>query len=152
MEANKRRCIIGIKKGISPNGHEYGWVLESLNPCCKTFEKWFENTGNHKKTFFNQPNSKENNGFCLVTRGSLPTLVLRVDIEGGSPRFPSIREDEVNYCLFCSTKIEIRTVKIVELRKRTREIPDGFEEVVLHPKPELEEDPATKLYGVRSDL
>ena len=119
-----KTCVIGIKQGIT-HGYTYGWVFEELTPCCQTFSIWFQDTGNLKLRTFNHPGSEEKSGLSLVTRGSEPALVLKAQ-----------REDAIKYCPFCAAKIEIKVVKVIELRNKFRQERDGFEEIVLHPKSE----------------
>jgi|SRR3989344_3216252 len=130
----EKTCIVGLTRGIS-GAFEYGWHFEELTACCEQFRRWFE-TGNRKLTTFNQASGEENNGFNLVTRANQPSLVLRVKT-GEVPAGPFITEDRINFCPFCATRVEVKVVKVVELKDKFEKKRVGFEEIVLHPKPEV---------------
>lgn len=126
-------CTIGIKNGIGPSGFLHGWVLESLDPCCRTFMIWFEDTGNTKITSFNlHPTHQERNGFNLTSSRSEPALELRIDNDP-SMICKVVSVNNINFCPFCGSKIEIKIVKTVKLVDKFEQKRVGYEEVVLHP-------------------
>ena len=102
-------------------GHSYGERFDRLEGCCDKFEYWFVHTGNTKYRSFNSRYPEERSGINLTTRGVL-SLILRLK----DPFY----EDWIKFCPFCGAKIVLKCTKSVELKPKTKEVPDGYEEVI----------------------
>ncbi|MDP3792241.1 MAG: hypothetical protein Q8Q89_00775 [bacterium] len=121
----ERKCVIGFKRAFSSDTHHlYGNVFDKLEPCCDQFKRLFFDTGHQKFNNFNS-HLDERDGLNLVTRGSVLTLVLRISRTPGV-----IYEERVESCPFCGVKIEVKCTKSVELRPRTKQVPDGYDEEI----------------------
>ncbi len=114
MDQNQKTCTINLKSAHLPNGYSYGKRFESLEECCPQFKRWFNDTGGHKPTNFNQ-RSEYKDGFCLVSRGGEYVLVLRVTTSE-SEFMTTAAEDPIKFCPFCGSPVVIKVTGYVELR------------------------------------
>lgn len=129
-EVEQRLCKIGLKSGNLPSGHHYGCIFDDIESCCDEFKNWFLDTGNRKRTSFDLARDAEKDGFNLTIRGCQDVVVIKT--------ISPAREDRLRYCPFCGAEIEIKVTKVVELRDKFKEVRDGYEEVVVFPKPETD--------------
>jgi len=121
-----RKCVVGYKRGIRKGStHVYGEIFDKLEPCCDSFRKWFESTGATKINSFSQPYTREKDGLNLVTRGHKQTLVMRLEVSHNIAF-----ENELRFCPFCGSEIEVKCTKSVTLIPRKKEVPDGYDEEV----------------------
>ncbi len=110
-------CKIEYATGCYTQGIVYGNRFDKLAECCAEFGRWWNSTGNTKRTSFNTMYEDED-GFNFTTRGGELKLCLRM----------SGREGEIKFCPFCGAKVEVIQTKVVQLRKRLKQVPDGFDE------------------------
>ncbi len=111
-------CKIEYAAGCYTQGIVYGNRFDKLIECCLWFGRWFNNTGNTKCASFNGGRNEDRDGFNLATRGGELKLCLRA--RG--------IESEINFCPFCGAKVEVIQTKMVQLKKRTKEVFDGYDE------------------------
>lgn len=111
-------CKIEYATGSLANGIIYGDRFDKLSECCLHFGRWFNNTGNIKCTSFNKRRNGDKDGFNFAARGGELKLCLRI---GGN-------EGEIRFCPFCGAKVEVTQTKIIHLKERSKQVPDGFDE------------------------
>lgn len=114
----KKICVVGYKKKLMPDGvRVYGYGFDKIIGCCEEFESIFTRSQAQKTPFDDLLQTHE--GLHLVKRGKYLRVVL------------SIRNHEYNvkHCPFCGCKVEIKETKRVQLKKRTRTVPDGYDEI-----------------------
>jgi hypothetical protein len=117
----KRVCTIGYKTAHLPGMRGiFGEFFHKLVPCCDQFDTFFTHTGNAKTNDVNKAQGEEVPGLNLVHRGGVFKLFLRGSLN---------HEEEVKFCPFCGTEVKIIKVLSVILKKRIREVEDGYEEV-----------------------
>ena len=124
MAKPKKICHVGYVAGTMENGHSYGIRFDRLTPCCQEFRRWFNETGNVKIRNFDVTDAApygDRPGFNFVTRGQ----ELLIELLTENPT----KTGRVNFCPFCSAKIEVEKTGTVTLRQKTRQVPDGLEEV-----------------------
>lgn len=119
---DSRTCTIKYTTSFL-EGLAYGERFNGLDNCCDLFREWFFITGNSKVTSFNSVNEptsdpRGKNGFLLVGRGNKFSLFLR---NGNS-------ETEIKFCPFCGAKVLMQNTKRVNLKNKTKTVPDGFDE------------------------
>ncbi len=110
-------CKIEYATGCYTQGIVYGNRFDKLTECCTEFGRWWNNTGNTKCTSFNAM-CEDKDGFNFATRGGELKLCLRM---GGN-------EGEIKSCPFCGAKVEVIQTKMVQLKERLKQVPDGFDE------------------------
>ncbi|MBI2064861.1 MAG: hypothetical protein HYT62_02265 [Candidatus Yanofskybacteria bacterium] len=120
------RHIVGYTHAFTC-GHNYGERFDRLKNCCEKFQAWFTQTGNTKHRSFNSRYPEERAGINLVQRGGI-SLVLRLT----DPAY----EDDLNFCPFCGAEIVLKCTKSVELRPKTKQVPDGYEEIIRQQSPD----------------
>lgn len=122
MPKNKK-CVVGYKTATMENGHIFGHRFAQLDACCDEFKQWFNSTGNAKVDNFNGIEGapfNEKNGLNFVTRGGNLEIELRVT----NP----FKTGKVNYCHACGAEIEIKEVVVVTLKRKEKQVFDGYEE------------------------
>ncbi len=116
-ENQEKKCVIYYKRGwVSPHLC-YGDLFDELRDCCDTFKHKFFSTGNEKRGTWGRSDlfNERPGGLNLVVRGGKPNLLLS--------------GEAINFCPWCAAPIEIKKSKDVTLRDKTKEVPDGVEEV-----------------------
>jgi hypothetical protein len=113
----------------------YSERFDILEGCCEHFEYWFTHTGNTKYRSFNSCSSEERNGINLIRRGGLSLVLRLLDNRG------SVTEDHLKFCPFCGGEIKLECTKSVNLEPKTKQVPDGYEEILKWQEP----DEATRI-------
>lgn len=111
-------CKIEYVTGCYTQGIVYGNRFDKLIECCTEFKRWFNGTGNTKCTSFNGGRNEDKDGFNFATRGGELKLYLRA--RG--------IESEIKFCPFCGAKVEVIQTKMVKLKERLKQVPEGFDE------------------------
>jgi hypothetical protein len=115
MASQKPVCVVYYKKGWLDSGTLYGEAFDRLDACCGSFKDTFHRTGNTKsRTFGTGDLYTEGNGLNFVVRGKLDLFLCG---------------EAVKFCPWCGASVEVKCSRDVTLRQKTREVPDGFEEV-----------------------
>ena len=117
-----KKCVVCYKKGWINGRLCYGDQFDELRECCVMFKNIFFNTGNEKSNIWGKGNlyDSKSDGLNLVVRGGELKLLLY-----GEP---------ISFCSWCGSGIEIRMTKNVTLKNKTKEVPDGMEEVLNDPR------------------
>lgn len=120
-----KKHIVGYTHG-SLGGHSYGERFDRLENSCEKFEAWFIHTGNTKYTSFNRRSPEDRPGINLTQRGGI-SLVLRLEDPEHRER---ITDDHIRFCPFCGAEVELKCTKSVELKRKKKEVDDGYTETI----------------------
>lgn len=126
MQVTKKH-VVGYTHAFTSYGHSYGERFDSLKNSCEKFQAWFTHTGNTKFRSFNSRGSEERAGINLIQRGGI-SLILRLT--------DPVTEDHLKFCPFCGAELVLKCTKSIELKPKTKEIPDGYEEIVKWQEPD----------------
>jgi hypothetical protein len=113
--ASGKSCVVLYKKGWM-GGILFGERFDHLQGCCISFGQAFFNTGNQKSGSWGQGNLYDSKpGLNLIVRGGALKL--------------SLCGEDVHFCPWCGSTVEVKKSKDVILKQKTKEVPDGFDEI-----------------------
>jgi len=117
----EKNCIILYKTGLI-RGQVYGIRFYDLTECCDKFSYWFGNSGNTKSGSFNTNIGSVRHGLNFMPYFGKEAVLF---LSGSS------FSNEINFCPFCGTKVEVKEGQKVRLNREYKQLFSGYSEDVI---------------------